>query len=154
MRAAAKAAGITVVNGGRRVFSAENYPISSSASRVAAASSSSGGVAAEDLKLVASQSHNGVERAFADLDDWIFAGEEEEEESADLMPRVVFSAPTVQEAKEATSDLADALEKTYLTSPNSVGVVGVVNEPGLSLSNSQDVVKEVCVTSENAVVPV
>ncbi|XP_073008521.1 uncharacterized protein [Typha latifolia] len=57
-----------------------------------------------------------------EVDDWEFAGwEEEEEGSFDLMtsaPRLVFGpVPTLEEAKEATSDLKDALDKVYFSEP-------------------------------------
>lgn len=56
-----------------------------------------------------------------EVDDWEFAGWEEEEESFDLMtsaPRLVFGpVPTLEEAKEATSDLKDALDKVYFSEP-------------------------------------
>ncbi|KAK4383003.1 hypothetical protein Sango_2818600 [Sesamum angolense] len=41
---------------------------------------------------------------------------------AEPMPRVVFGGvPTLQDARETTSELTTALDKTYLSSPNSVG---------------------------------
>lgn len=48
-----------------------------------------------------------------DSDDWEFAGEEELVMSAgEPMPRIVFAGvPTLEEAKQATSELKDALDK-------------------------------------------
>lgn len=55
-----------------------------------------------------------------DFDDWDFAGVEEELfDAIHPAPRIVFGGvPTLQEAKEATSDLKDAIDMIYF-SPNS-----------------------------------
>ncbi|KAL3850799.1 hypothetical protein ACJIZ3_012681 [Penstemon smallii] len=116
MRAAARVAGITVANGGLRGFTAEHYPVSTVSRRASPRLS-------EDVKLVVFQPEGGVQKACSEMDDWVFAGEEDA--TADLMPRVVFGgkSPSLKEATEATSELADALEKAFLSSPNSVGYV-------------------------------
>ncbi|KAL0455280.1 UNVERIFIED_CONTAM: hypothetical protein Slati_0867200 [Sesamum latifolium] len=66
------------------------------------------------------------------------------------MPRVVFGGvPTLQETKEATSELKAALNKTYLSSPNSVGCEGsfvVDHGSSLSLSDKQVAETKACVT--------
>ncbi|XP_058072991.1 uncharacterized protein LOC131221710 [Magnolia sinica] len=55
-----------------------------------------------------------VQKPSWEIDEWEFA---EYLDSADHPPRVVFGAvPTIEEAREATSDLKDALENIYLSS--------------------------------------
>ncbi|KAK4420710.1 hypothetical protein Salat_2021500 [Sesamum alatum] len=141
MRVAAKVAGITAVSGGLRGIAAEHYPVSSAARRAASVRPPSATV--EDVKLVTSPVEAGVQRPSLEMDDWVFAGGEEEAVVgvAEPMPRVVFGGvPTLQEAKEATSELTAALDKTYLSSPNSVGCEGsfvVDHGSSLSLSDKQ-----------------
>lgn len=117
MRAAAKAAGIGVLSGGLR--GSENPVVSAArqASRSVAASVVS---SSDDLKLMINNNNNDcqssslVEKPF---DDWEFAEDELFMEAGEPMPRLVFGgAPSIQEAKQATSDLNYALEKTYLSS--------------------------------------
>ncbi|KAH0460450.1 hypothetical protein IEQ34_011113 [Dendrobium chrysotoxum] len=50
-----------------------------------------------------------------EFDEWELAGDKEQSLSADdVAPRLVFGpVPTLEEAKEATADLKDALEKVY-----------------------------------------
>ena len=120
MRAAAKVAGIGVVNGGRRGFSAEN-PVAAAAARTATRPASAAISTSDETKsgVFAVVSQNdvvdaGVQRPCWELDEWEFAGAEEEMivQPRDPMPRLVFGgAPTLQEAKDATSELKDALEK-------------------------------------------
>ncbi|KVI10370.1 uncharacterized protein LOC112506612 [Cynara cardunculus var. scolymus] len=105
MRAAAKVAGLGVSNGGLR--GGGNHVVSAARRSVASGVSSS-----DDVKLaIANKTTNSsVEKGY---DDWEFA----DELLNDPMPRLVFGgAPTIQEAKQATSDLGDALDKTYLSS--------------------------------------
>ncbi|XP_042486639.1 uncharacterized protein LOC122066881 [Macadamia integrifolia] len=64
-----------------------------------------------------------VQRPLWEIDDWEFAGGEDDLllDSTAPMPRVVFGGvPTLEEAKEATCDLKDALDQVYF-SPNSTG---------------------------------
>ncbi|XP_073273411.1 uncharacterized protein [Primulina huaijiensis] len=134
MRAAAKLTGVTVATGGIRGITAEHLPISSSkrgpfSVRAAATTKSSG----EEMKLVSSQSRNSC----SEIDDWVHTGGEEEVImcAGEPMPRVVFGgAPTLQEAKEATSELAVTLEKAYLSSRDTAIAK---HDLGSSLSNSQ-----------------
>ncbi|KAI3457024.1 hypothetical protein Pfo_013687 [Paulownia fortunei] len=157
MRAAVKVAGITVANGGLRGITSEHYPVFCASRK--AASSYSAAATVGDVKLVASQSQAGVQRTTSEIEDWVFAGGEEEAilSDADPMQRVVFGgAPTLQEAKEATSELTVALEKAYLSSPDSVGYEGSLvadHDPSLSISGSQVIENNACVTSEIAVAP-
>lgn len=115
IRAAAKVAGITAATSGLRGLAAEHYPVSSATRRTASARTAAS--VAEEVKLVASNSEGGVQRPYLEMDDWVLAGEEEEMviRAAEAMPRVVFGGvPTLQEAKEATSELTLALEKYSL----------------------------------------
>ncbi|KAJ6753647.1 hypothetical protein OIU79_026476 [Salix purpurea] len=120
MRAAAKVAGIGVVNSGIRGGiscvppSAEHSVRNASRPVSAIISSTTGGgeVAAT------------VQRPSWELDEWEFAGGVEEEmvvHSAEPVARVVFGGapPSLQEAEAATFELKDALQKVYLSSPNS-----------------------------------
>ncbi|PPS10633.1 hypothetical protein GOBAR_AA10019 [Gossypium barbadense] len=81
------------------------------------------------------------------VDDWEFAGDFEQEAALEgsiaasgrpePIARVLFSGvPSLEEAKEATNDLKDALDKVYLSSPKyseTVQVTGVS-----SLSNTEE----------------
>ncbi|KAL1567065.1 hypothetical protein AAHA92_02589 [Salvia divinorum] len=115
MRAAAKMAGITAAGGGMLSITAEHY----SATRKPA-SARPLAPASEEMKLVASTSEAGLQSPCLELDDRVFP--DAQEAGGQRMPRVVFSGvPTLKEAEEATSELSAALEKTYLSTPNSVG---------------------------------
>nr|GMC72500.1 Homeobox-leucine zipper protein [Ipomoea batatas] len=132
MRAAAvaKAAGITVANTGFRGIASE-HPVSSAARKVVLPVSVSGISSSSDhLKssAVSASQSTAVDGApvqwpCRELDGWEFAGGEEEEMVAagEPLPRLVFGgAPSLQEAKEATFDLKDALHKVYnMSSPPS-----------------------------------
>lgn len=124
--AAAKVAGITVANSGFRGIVPE-HPVSSAARKAVRPVSVSGISSASDhLKssaVSASQSsavdEASMQRSCWELDDWEFAGGKEEEMVAagEPLPRLVFGgAPSLQEAKEATFDLKDALHKYVLIS--------------------------------------
>ncbi|XP_073145381.1 uncharacterized protein [Henckelia pumila] len=151
MRAAAKLTGVTVAAGGIRGIKAEHLPMSSAkrgpfSVRAAATTISSG----EEMKLVSSQSQNSC----SEIDDWVYAGGEEKVimGAGEPMPRVVFGgAPTLQEAKEATSELAVTLEKAYQSSCDSVGYGNSVvakHNLGSSLSNSQVECAKACGLSD------
>ncbi|KAK4778711.1 hypothetical protein SAY86_006239 [Trapa natans] len=61
-----------------------------------------------------------VQRPAWEIDGWEFAGEEGDPviTSGEPLPRVVFGpTPTFEEARAATDELKDALEKVYLSSP-------------------------------------
>ncbi|KAK9049439.1 hypothetical protein SSX86_031593 [Deinandra increscens subsp. villosa] len=115
MRAAAKVAGLGVMNGTLR--GGENPVVTAArhATRFVASVVSS---TSEDLKLTIAGSNcnknSSVEKPCDD--DWEFAGGEDElfMEAGEPMPRIVFGgAPTIQEAKQATSDLNYALENLH-----------------------------------------
>ncbi|KAL6975336.1 hypothetical protein U1Q18_024131 [Sarracenia purpurea var. burkii] len=156
MRAAVRAAGNTVVNGGLRgvpsVSPAEHQVATAAGNGTRAVSAIvSASDEAKSAVLTASQSNMidaAVQRPSWELDDWEFAGGEEEliSQAGEPMPRLVFGgAPTLQEAKEATSELKDALEKVYLSSPNSTNG----HEPSLSLLSKPEYPEtKACVTSE------
>ncbi|XP_076887190.1 uncharacterized protein LOC143537270 [Bidens hawaiensis] len=135
MRAAAKVAGINVFN--TTVRGGENPVVSAARRSVASVVSNS-----DELKL----SVNGgcmspvVEKVCEG--EWEFASVEEDElfmEGGEPMPRLVFGGvPSVQEARQATSDLNYALEKTYL-------------HP--SATSESEYVSKPCLVSESLVAP-
>ncbi|KAK2984759.1 hypothetical protein RJ640_004584 [Escallonia rubra] len=142
MRAAAKVAGIGVAHGGFRGVPENPF---ASAGRRAARPVSGIATYAEDGKLsgggvlAAQKVEDSVQRPCWEIDDWELAGGEEEAGVPE--PRVVFGgAPTAQEAKQATVELKDALEKTYL-SPSFTGGKGSFfsgqESSMLHLSNSE-----------------
>ncbi|KAK4398450.1 hypothetical protein Sango_1320500 [Sesamum angolense] len=140
-----RAAGITVANGGLRGITLEHCPVFSATLRAASS------------RPEASPSQAGVRMTSSEMDDWLFAGREPEPvvSAVDQMPRIVFAGrPTLQEAKEATSDLTVALEKVYLSSHHSsAGFEASFAEsryPCLSVSSSQLIENK---ASERAVAP-
>ncbi|PON55783.1 hypothetical protein PanWU01x14_185920 [Parasponia andersonii] len=87
-----------------------------------------------------------IQRPVWDMDDWEFAGGEDELVMAagEPLPRVVFAGvPSFNEAKEATIELKDALDKVYLSSPKSSGS-GELAGPGLSLFSNPDLETKSC----------
>ncbi|XP_052207334.1 uncharacterized protein LOC127811471 isoform X2 [Diospyros lotus] len=156
MRAAAKAAGFGFANAGSRGIPADHTATAAAAVARKATNRPVPAIisSAEDVKstvLTASQNNKidaAVQRPSLELHDWEFAGGEEDiiGQSLEPMPRVVFGGvPTLEEAKEATSELKDALDKNmgdiksnvtvekevkddeffkiYLSPPNSSGCV-------------------------------
>ncbi|XP_022716994.1 uncharacterized protein LOC111275747 [Durio zibethinus] len=127
MRAAAKVAGVGIgLRGGVQVTpsSAEHSVMRVAASRSSssAIALSSGGVSSV-ADMTASTNHK---VSWEVVDDWEFAGGVEEEVATAIpgggepMARVLFGGvPSLEEAKEAATDLKDALDKVYLSSPNS-----------------------------------
>ncbi|KAG8472402.1 hypothetical protein CXB51_034216 [Gossypium anomalum] len=130
MRAAAKVAGAGIVNTGLRggvqvaPSSAEFSVMRVASSRSASSGISvSGGGVSSVSDMTASPNQM---MSWEMVDDWEFAGGIEEEVPTAIsgggepMRRVLFGgAPTLEEAKEAASDLKDALDKAYLSSLNS-----------------------------------
>ncbi|XP_022880140.1 uncharacterized protein LOC111397436 isoform X1 [Olea europaea var. sylvestris] len=158
MRTAVKAAGITLGNVGLRGLTPENYPISAVARMATSAPPvTSMASSAEDVNVVAlSQSEVDVQRRCWELDDWEFAGGEEDlmVTAGESLPRVVFGGvPSLQEAKEATSQLSDALEKVYLSSPEPVAYDGLLIEDhhpsSLVLSDTQVLENKALVTDRS-----
>ncbi|XP_042490087.1 uncharacterized protein LOC122070058 [Macadamia integrifolia] len=146
MRAAAKVASFGV-NGGLR--GVPSVPLAeqsmATASRMTSRPSNSivSSVATEEGRSsLLLSSPNGkidasVQRPLWDVDDWEFAGGEEDmvADSMTPMPRVVFGGvPTLEEAKEATCELKDALEQVYISS-----------------NSGADSETKACVTKETAV---
>ncbi|GER56554.1 hypothetical protein STAS_34284 [Striga asiatica] len=150
-RAASKLAGIAATTGPIRGIAAERFPVSAArkASSVFPAAKT-----AEDVNLVAEA---GVQRPCSGIDDWVFAGGEKDDlpSAGEPLPRVVFGGvPSLQEAKEATSELTVALENAYLLSPNPVGCkssVGSDNDCIMSLTNKKEDEIKACVSSDVAV---
>nr|GMD49090.1 Homeobox-leucine zipper protein [Ipomoea batatas] len=117
--AAAKVVGITAANGGFRGY-ALDHPVCAAVRPVAASAISS---ACDDVRGVrsapdipAAAEGMSVPKPILEFDDWGFSDEEESPPA-----RLVFgSAPTLQEAKEATSDLKQAIDNLFLL-PNHFG---------------------------------
>ncbi|GMI85300.1 hypothetical protein HRI_002199300 [Hibiscus trionum] len=123
MRAAAKVAGAGISNTGLR-GSVQASPSSAeySAMRVAASRSASSGISVSGGGV---SSASDMTASWEMVDDWEFAGGIEEEVPTAIsgggkpMARVLFGGvPTLEEAKEATTDFKEALDKAYLSSPN------------------------------------
>ncbi|XP_021725980.1 uncharacterized protein LOC110693165 [Chenopodium quinoa] len=122
MRAAAKVAGIGVMTGGFRASAAAETQVNLAARKSvrpvsSGLSSSTGGLTVEET----------VQKPVWEIDDWEFAGGEDEfvvDRVDSGQPRLVFGpVPTIEETKEATSELKDALDQVYLSSPKSLGSV-------------------------------
>uniref|UniRef100_A0A6N2LY33 Uncharacterized protein n=1 Tax=Salix viminalis TaxID=40686 RepID=A0A6N2LY33_SALVM len=158
MRAAAKVAGIGVVNSGIRggiscVPPSVEHSVRNASRPVSAiiSSTTGGGEVAAT-----------VQRPSWELDEWEFAGGVEEEmvvHSAEPVARVVFGGapPSLQEAEAATFELKDALQKVYLSSPNS----GTGNSDGGSqlsapplLRNSESLETKGCISRDPTGAPV
>ncbi|KAL6553933.1 hypothetical protein OROMI_019606 [Orobanche minor] len=153
MRAAARVAGITVANGVLRGITSDQYSVFSATRMVASSHSETAMV--EGVKVVASQSQAGAMMKSSEIEDWVIAGEKETIlGDVDMMiPKEVFGgSPTLHEAKEATSELAAALEKAYLSSFSSIrgdGSLVADHDTGLRILDSSAIVNKYCVTSEN-----
>ncbi|XP_039131838.1 uncharacterized protein LOC120268560 [Dioscorea cayenensis subsp. rotundata] len=88
-----------------------------------------------------------IQRPSWEVDEWEFAGGNEEE-LLDLLhpaPRLVFGpVPTMEEAKDATSDLKDAIEKVYFAPTAEVAMKGMQEtSPGLTAAILPSVPKHV-----------
>ncbi|GMP65578.1 hypothetical protein CsSME_00026310 [Camellia sinensis var. sinensis] len=120
MKAAAKVAGITVVNGGLRGVPSVSPVEHQAATHRASRPVSSIVASTEEVNrsvLTAAQNNPidaASQRPCWELDDWEFADGVAETivNSGEPMPRLVFGGvPTLEEAKEATSELKEALDK-------------------------------------------
>ncbi|CAL5402877.1 unnamed protein product [Camellia sinensis] len=125
MKAAAKVAGITVVNGGLRgvpSVSPVEHQVASATHRASRPVSSIVASTEEVNRSVLTAAQNNPidaasQRPCWELDDWEFADGVAETivNSGEPMPRLVFGGvPTLEEAKEATSELKEALDKWYI----------------------------------------
>ncbi|CAN8301901.1 unnamed protein product [Cochlearia groenlandica] len=145
MTTAAKVAGIGVAKGGFR--GGFGFP-PSSASPATEQIMAKSAVASKSVSAsISSSVQSSVEEDAMVMrrpvwDDWEFAEEEP-------IPRVVFSKPpSLEEAKEATEDLKEAINSVYMSSPKSSSSIEGSNEGGSvsrMLSNFQ--------SSENKAVP-
>lgn len=117
MRAAAKVAGISAMTTGFRASGSFENPVNLAA-RKAVRPVSSGLTSTGSLTV-----EGAVQKPAWEIDDWEFAGAEDElvvDRIDSGKPRLVFGpVPTIEETKEATSELKDALDKVYLSSPKS-----------------------------------
>ncbi|KAK8542704.1 hypothetical protein V6N13_136740 [Hibiscus sabdariffa] len=143
MRAAAKVAGTSTVNtalrgSGQVAPSTAEYSIM----RVAGSRSASSGISVSGGGVCSASDMTSSVNQMASwemIDDWEFAGGIEEEVPTAIsgvgkpMARVLFGGvPTLEEAKEATTDLKDALDKAYLSSPNVTADAHTSRSPLLS----------------------
>ncbi|KAK6946821.1 hypothetical protein RJ641_000294 [Dillenia turbinata] len=159
MRAAAKSAGVGVVHSAMRSMpsvpkaehsvSAASRSVSRSISAVAATADGKPGV----VLSVNTASSATLQKPSWEVDDWDFVNGEEDRmvlKTAESMPRLVFGGvPSLDEAKEATFELKEALEKVYLSSPRST----VSADSSLADKNSENVeTTKACVTSEASIV--
>ncbi|KAL5737845.1 hypothetical protein ACOSP7_030606 [Xanthoceras sorbifolium] len=117
MRAAGKLTGMGIFNAGWRGAVSAAPPAEQAlrnVSRPAASVVSTVGSSGADVAAVQKASWEA---------DWDFAGVEEDllvKSSSEPIARVVFdAAPTLEEAKDATADLKEALDRVYLSSPES-----------------------------------
>ncbi|KAJ9671936.1 hypothetical protein PVL29_025539 [Vitis rotundifolia] len=154
MRTAAKVAGVGVVNAGLRGAPAVQpveQPMAAAARKATVPVSS----VVSSAKL--GDAPVAVQRPSWELDDWEFASVVEEINvgTGEPLPRVVFGGvPTLQEAKEATSELKDALDQLYLSPSRSIGS-GVQQLGLLQIANSDHLETKACVaTAENTVATV
>lgn len=153
MRVATKLAKI----GGVRGFVAETPVASSATTQQALASSSSSALEEAHLGVAIGK----VEQPFHavpawDLDDWEFEGEElvADKYSSSSTPRVVFgSVPTIEEAKEATEELKEALDKIYLSSTAKTAD-GSDDGSSAAAGQEKDVNTKICISpAESTIVP-
>lgn len=157
MRAAVKVVGTGVANAGiRRGISGGTPPVeqsmrnaSSPVSAIMSSKASGGEVAA------------GMQRPAWEVDEWELAGGVEEEmvvDSAEPVARVVFwgAPPSLQEAKAATCELKDALQKVYLSSPNlgAGSSLGGSQLSGHQLTNSDILETKDCISYDPNRAPV
>ncbi|XP_022753951.1 uncharacterized protein LOC111302286 [Durio zibethinus] len=149
MRAAAKVAGVvnTSLRGGVQVTppSAEHSVIRVAASHSASSSPALSSVGVSSVSDMTTSAN--LKASWEMVDDWEFAGGVEDEGSmvgstrvsdrGEPMARVLFGGvPSLDEIKEATADLKDALDQLYLSSPNSAAAAQVSGMS--SLSNSEE----------------
>ncbi|KAF6154200.1 hypothetical protein GIB67_016452 [Kingdonia uniflora] len=168
MRAAAKIFGVTSVNSGGAIRGATTsvplpeHSVTNAARKVLKPGSIlSSSPVIDDGKTAVVQSGSVQRPAWQMIDDWEFADGEEDGFLLDSMnpkPRIVFEGvPCLDEAKEATDDLKEALEKVYLNFPNATDggeSSKVIQDSTMStpLSSSGYSETKACVTSETAVI--
>ncbi|GLU23516.1 hypothetical protein SLE2022_395140 [Rubroshorea leprosula] len=136
MRAAAKVAGIGVVSHGRRAGINVVQPAEQSVVRCAkrpvspiAASQAGISVDVQPVQQVSSEIMD---------DDWDFLEEELMVGGGEPIGRLIFGGvPTLEEAKEATNDLKDALE-SFLSSPRASSCYAANQVSGLQLLSSAE----------------
>lgn len=141
MRAAAKVAGIGIATGLRGGATAE-FPASLLSKAVRPASA---GVVSSSLEKAGGLTvEPAVQTVAWDVNDWDFAGDVDDGLIVDRIDagnlRVVFGpVPSLQEAKDATSELKDALEKVYLSSPQSSGAVSSLQETKACITHESSI---------------
>lgn len=141
MRAAAKVAGIGIATGLRGGATVE-FPASLVSKAVRPASA---GIVSSSLEQAGGLTvEPAVQTVAWDVNDWDFAGDVDDGLIMDRIDagnlRVVFgSVPSLQEAKDATSELKDALEKVYLSSPQSSGAVSSLQETKACITHESSI---------------
>lgn len=111
LRAAVKATGFGLINSSLRSGVVSEAPISA-ATRAVSRPISAIAVKSSDSVAIDTLSHE--RHRLGAIDDWEFAEIDEEKKipAADPIPKNVFDTPpTIEEAKTATGELKDALEK-------------------------------------------
>ncbi|GAB2277877.1 hypothetical protein Dimus_012579 [Dionaea muscipula] len=160
MRAAAKVAGIGLFNGGIRSAGAEK-PVSIAARAAVARPSSS--VAEGGVVAFQDQQEAKARKSILD-DEWDLAAGEDfcvvAGGNSSTAPRLVFGpVPTLEEAKEATSELKEAIDKMYFSLPETAGSansipaaegLGFVTDAQAQLEHMED---KTLVTIERPVIP-
>ncbi|XVE50466.1 hypothetical protein DITRI_Ditri01bG0164400 [Diplodiscus trichospermus] len=154
MRAAGKVAGFGIVNTTLRGGVQVTPPAEHSVMRVVAPRSASSAinVSSGGVSSVAETTASGNQKVSWEMvNDWEFAGGVEEEVALEgstsvsggrePMARVLFGGvPSLEETKEATTDLKDALYKVYLSSPKSADTAAQAS--GLSLLSNPEETKD------------
>lgn len=112
IRAAAKATGIGLINSSSRSGVVSEAPIFAATRAVSRPITAISVNSSSDNVAIDPQSPERL--CFGAIDDWEFAGSDGEIISPTGAPKTVFgSPPTIEEAKTATGELKDALEKYY-----------------------------------------
>ncbi|KAJ0045749.1 hypothetical protein Pint_04347 [Pistacia integerrima] len=159
--AAGKVAGVGVFSGGiRGGLSSATATAPPASQSLRNASRPVGGILSSG-KVSAGGDVAEAQKALWELDDWGFAGGENdflvapEPKSSEPIARVIFGgAPSLEEAKEATSELKEALKKVYFSSENSSvseydGVLPVAAVSGQPLvANSESLETKSCISCD------
>lgn len=148
IKAAAKVAGIGVANSGYYRSFTPDHPVCAAARRAVRPASIF--ACSDDGKgtplSVSAVDAAAVQSPCSDFDDWEFPEVED-----GPPPRLIFSgAPTLQEAKEATSDLKEAIENVFLSPGNKFGG-SRATEADLS-SNYNDLETKSCANTETSAI--
>ncbi|VFQ91821.1 unnamed protein product [Cuscuta campestris] len=148
IKAAAKLAGIGVANSAYYRSFTPDHPVCAAARKVARpVSIFAGSDDGKGLPLsVSAVDGAAVQNPCSDFDEWEFPEVED-----GPPPRVIFAgAPTLQEAKEATSDLKEAIENMFLSPGNKFGGSRATESDLVSSFNGLET--KFCVNAETSAV--